>query len=841
MKTNPEEITKALKAFFSPGDVFEIRVLEAITAKGASGYSSRPHIESGYFDYSHIGNVASALEHIRSARGVYVTPNPVNPDLLARCANRIQSAMQDSTTKDKNILRRRWLLVDCDVEHNGVSGISSSDGEHCDAELKAREIAEKLSGIGWPEPIVMDSGNGASLMYAVDLDVGDGDNALVGSIIDAFKSFDSETVKVDPQVKNLARVWRLPGTMNCKGDDIPERPHRMARILSLPESGVEFVPRELLEEIGNWQYARSHACATAPITHYGDAPARLDLAAWIRQYCPECGEPVECGDQRKWFFKTCPWGCEHSSAQGAKDTYIGQYGHDGAFYFKCSHSHCAGRDFHQLRDVREPGWRERSTPQIAPGVDLCGILGGGQQTVPAVPSLSAMLEDVPIEERRESGDSIPMPENAYNVHGFLKDVMDLTLSCAAIPNRPLALAGALSLMSFLCARKVKTESGLCPNIYLLALAKSGTGKECPREVNKQILESVGLDAGLLENVRSGEGLEDMMQMHPALLWQSDEFYKVLRDMTNESIDNSSSLIRYLLSLYTSSNSTFATRVKVGKEAGKIVRPHLSLFATTTPNGFFDAVCERFLNDGLAARLNIMVAEEPKRGGLPGEIEVPEKIVQFATLWRDFNPPGSGNLNPKAMKVPYTASSREKSIRLLDEQFDRCERLRRDGEDSEWKASLWNRFFEETMRYALIYACSNAESPLAAVITDDAIDWAAAFCRWEIENKVHMIEKRYYRSQFERDSERIIKFMAKWHQGHGAQGMPAWKFNRLSGFLANRKAVVDNLTSQKRLVFIQEQTKGRPMALYFLPEFLEGSAGGCNKGPAKEEECNKNKK
>jgi hypothetical protein len=44
--------------------------------------------------------------------------------------------------------------------------------------------------------------------------------------------FGSAGTKIDTCVHNPGRVSRLPGCVNRKGDDRPERPHRIARIIS---------------------------------------------------------------------------------------------------------------------------------------------------------------------------------------------------------------------------------------------------------------------------------------------------------------------------------------------------------------------------------------------------------------------------------------------------------------------------------------------------------------------------------------------------------------------------------------------------------------------------------
>ena len=107
---DPEEIERALSVLVAPGDAFEIRILDAHRA----GRNWRPTVTYGYFDDP--GRVAPALVGLRlaAAKGFYITLNPVDSTLLARSHNRFSEAKTGSTTPDKYILSRRWLLVDFD-------------------------------------------------------------------------------------------------------------------------------------------------------------------------------------------------------------------------------------------------------------------------------------------------------------------------------------------------------------------------------------------------------------------------------------------------------------------------------------------------------------------------------------------------------------------------------------------------------------------------------------------------------------------------------------------------------------------------------------------------------
>src|SRR5687767_739894 len=108
-------IRKVLKLLFEPGDVVELRCL-----------NTRQGTISGYFnDFEKLAKEAAELSgHVPA---VYVTLNPVNPALLARGVNRVESYAKQTTT-DNQIIRRRWFAVDVDPKR--PAGISSTDDEH---------------------------------------------------------------------------------------------------------------------------------------------------------------------------------------------------------------------------------------------------------------------------------------------------------------------------------------------------------------------------------------------------------------------------------------------------------------------------------------------------------------------------------------------------------------------------------------------------------------------------------------------------------------------------------------------------------------------------------------
>jgi len=226
LKEAAVRLAEQYQLLIASDQVVELRALEVQRGFG------RPQTHAGFFDASHLREMAEeALKISRVAKGVYFTLNPISKDLLARRCNRIGYAQEGELTKDKDILCRRWFLIDVDPVRD--SHISSSDAEKSLALDTVGKVREYLRSQTWPEPILADSGNGFHLLYRVDLPAIDG--GLVEGVLQVLADrFDTDHVKIDRTVFNPSRICKLPGTWARKGDSTPTRPHRQAQLLEVP-------------------------------------------------------------------------------------------------------------------------------------------------------------------------------------------------------------------------------------------------------------------------------------------------------------------------------------------------------------------------------------------------------------------------------------------------------------------------------------------------------------------------------------------------------------------------------------------------------------------------------
>lgn len=322
------EMIRAAKLLVAPGGITELRALNATLPP-----SRFPGTVSGYFQSA--SALSDAVAQIGSASGVYIVLNQLNPDLLARAANRIRTASKsDPLTADNDIQRRRWLPIDLDPTR--PTGVSSTDGEHETARARAEAVREYLREASWPEPVLADSGNGFHLLYRVDFPPDDG--GLVKRVLEAISAkFTDSAVTLDTSVHNPARIWKLYGTVAAKGDSTASRPHRLSRLVEVPEN-MQCVALDQLTALAG----EPPAPVATPPQAFGGGTFSLD--AWIARHLPDAvGPKPGPGGGRLWVLSTCPFRADHTNSSA----FIGQHA-NGALYAGCHHNACTWT-WHELR------------------------------------------------------------------------------------------------------------------------------------------------------------------------------------------------------------------------------------------------------------------------------------------------------------------------------------------------------------------------------------------------------------------------------------------------------------------------------------------------------------
>ena len=349
-----QQLRKWWEVFNPSSKLVEIRLL------GKNTYS-------GYFTNidTLIAQLRPLLDHNNyqyyGAMQAYFTLNEVNEDLYSREQRDVFVKKPKSTTTDGDIVRRRFVLIDLDPQRS--AGISASNEEFEKAHMKCVDVYKYLLANGFKEPIITVSGNGYHCYVPCDMPNDDEHNELIKKFLQSLSNiFGGDDVEVDEKVFNPARIDKLIGTWAKKGADSKERPWRISKILKVPS---DLTPNddECFKKIADLLPQEEKKPQTQRRTYQGNNQP-FDLPTWLTQHGIVYREKKS-GDATVYELEWCPWVDTHSDRKKWDSALFvdGQ----GKITFNCTHSHCKGKTWQDVRLKYEPNAYDRPVyqPQLS--------------------------------------------------------------------------------------------------------------------------------------------------------------------------------------------------------------------------------------------------------------------------------------------------------------------------------------------------------------------------------------------------------------------------------------------------------------------------------------------
>lgn len=302
----------------------------------------------GYFDDEQ--KALASVSGDSTYQAVWYSLNPLKDLPQGSTLNPPTLARSNRSKKDW-ISRRVRLLADLDpVREYG----NANDAEKTAAHKLAIAVRDHLSSVGWPKPLLCDSGNGYHIVFAIDLPNDQASEDLVRGVLLALAAkFDTPETHIDTGNYESNRLCKLPGTSARKAPATPERPHRQSSVLECPETLVP-VSRSLLESLAA-RHIRERTTLKVPLND----GLKMD---WLRGFVEHYKVPVIAerqSGQRYFVDVECPWSEEHGSPSGDTTSSAG-YERGWGYSYKCFHSECV---------KEERGWQEFKQRVIAQNPD----------------------------------------------------------------------------------------------------------------------------------------------------------------------------------------------------------------------------------------------------------------------------------------------------------------------------------------------------------------------------------------------------------------------------------------------------------------------------------------
>lgn len=428
-----------------------------------------------------------------------------------------------------------------------------------------------------------------------------------------------------------------------------------------------------------------------------------------------------------------------------------------------------------------------------------------------------IIDDEPQEYKLEAVADL---ESLTYPGGLVEDLIDWIVSSAEQPSRALALAAVLPLVSALCgARYSTTNRDTRPNIYTVALADSGFGKEHARSQIKRLFMS---DQGVFEKfsgparIMSASALREVLEANQTVNCQIDEFGGFVREITDRKAGTHQRAISTDLRDYYSASSTFFEGAAYrGSPPKRIYNPNLCIHGTSTPEQFWSALSSSSAEDGLLPRLILFHVVGKKPDAVTPERDV--RWVPHTLLVRMSEVAGidvaarRGNLSGVDLKLP----SKEVKPTVVPWTEDALGILRSVKETIESKESLViaesqpfvRRIIENAIKLALIVAVGT--NPKEPVITEVIFEWAAAVAWTCAASMLAEVGERLADNQREANYKKIAAMLKKAGTKGLTEGKIADRCKAIDGW--QRDEILKDLQKTGQVEYAANDNKpGRPV-------------------------------
>lgn len=377
-----------------------------------------------------------------------------------------------------------------------------------------------------------------------------------------------------------------------------------------------------------------------------------------------------------------------------------------------------------------------------------------------------------------------LPARLMEIEGLAGEIAAHINSQSLVHNPELAFCAGLVAMAHTCGRSIVTKTGLSPGIGIVVLAHSASGKEKPQAILVEIFHRAAMGPSVVQNIASGQGLEDWLEQQPRMLVLIDEVMHLFRDMADSRQHQFSpeSILKQLLSGKTHYSGRVAAKIK-GKPQPPVAvaHPHLTFFGAAVSGEFFDAINEQMVRGGLIGRLLCpVIASGDLVSPAPRNKPVPKRIINQVRRWSvlEFSTGDGTNSPPESKQIQFSpnASNRWESYRTT------CHQLALDA-SNELAATLWKRAAEKAARLALIRAASR-EGVKVERITPKDMDWACDVVDFYTNQLIELGGRSIATNETEHKRNKFLDVMRRYLEKHSEKSQVphshVLRYTKLSG-------------------------------------------------------------
>ena len=387
-------------------------------------------------------------------------------------------------------------------------------------------------------------------------------------------------------------------------------------------------------------------------------------------------------------------------------------------------------------------------------------------------------------------------------HGMLGAIYKHILDNSYIEQPVFAMSAAMVLIGTLGSRKFIFQKAT-PNLYLLNIGESGSGKDSCQQIIKNLLFEINAGQKLLgaTSYPSEASIIQTLDASPVRLDIIDEASTFLSAATKGGNSYAQGIGDTLCELFSCSNSYYLGKSLASSNVriGAVHRPHINLLCSTTPHGIRESISISALEKGLFARFLVFFGDDNKPSKrVSKEVKIDEEVLVKMRYLYDFQNPNfkAGNFskfNTPSYKVPLTKSS-NKRLTVIHSEFDT---LRLEAKKDNYSKPIIARLYQQMLKITLISAIGNTELDKLPVVRIEDVEFGYQMVKYYFQNIRSFVRDNLYESQREMKLNKVLNLI----KSAKDEGLSTVDLARKTKYLSNheRHEYITHLKEANRLL------------------------------------------
>jgi len=406
-----------------------------------------------------------------------------------------------------------------------------------------------------------------------------------------------------------------------------------------------------------------------------------------------------------------------------------------------------------------------------------------------------------------------------NAPSFIGDLISWILDTSLYPQPVLALAAAIPCAGNIMAHKVRTETNLRSNFYVLGVAESGAGKEHARQCIEKLYAASGIHSTLLGDPASSTAvINSVVRASGRGFMRIDEFGRFLSAISGaRGAAHTQAITTNMMHMYNHAGQKFIGQEYANNEAaggrGDIDQPCLNIYATTVPSRFYKSLNADDSIDGFLSRWLIFESTrfdvEPNLNR--SSDKPPKSLIDAVHFWQDqkmFHSDGSDGDLAQYTSIKPRIAKFDDGARHLFYAFMKQARVYMQGAGQEYERAIWNRAAEHAGKLSLL--CVDTDT---FTINAHAMQWAIDLAIWNANNFISKIKHYISENTYEADLKKVMNII----RDEGRNGITRHSLTRKTQYLDRRKRsdIIANLIEGGQIMEdkMQNDGRGRELTVY----------------------------